>query len=119
MAWDRDKERKAAGSYRIGISIFALMFAIFWCCAAAAMGAQIMLIFGIPFVGFMIFQLVISIKIMKQEKQKNEEPWDYHDTAPEPPQSNPTGSSGGYCPYCGAGITDSFQFCPKCGRRLS
>ena len=117
---DRDQERKLAGSYRVGVTIFGMVFAIFWCCAAAAMGAWFMLIFGIPFVGMMVFQLVLSIKIMKQERRRDD-PWDRGTTNGEPPvrPGQQTGSGGsGYCPYCGGEIAKNFEFCPKCGRRL-
>lgn len=121
MAWDRDKERKVAGSYHIGMSVFGLVFAIFWCCAAAAMGAGFMLIFGIPFVGMMIFHLVTSIKMMQKEKSKSAaDPWERPTAEQKPPQPDVAGSSAnGYCPYCGSATNETFQFCPKCGRRLS
>lgn len=121
MAWDRDKERKVAGSYQIGMTIFGLLFSIFWCCAAAAMGAWIMLIFGIPFVGMMIFHLVTSIKMMRKEKEESTvDPWERPAAGQVPLQQNPSGeNTGGYCPYCGSAVNQVFQFCPKCGRRLS
>ena len=117
MAWDRNEERKLAGSYRIGATIFGLVFAIFWCCAAVAMGAWFMLIFGIPFVGMMVFQLVVSIRIMKKEK-KSDDPWERPTAGREPPRQTDSGGSG-YCPYCGAAITEAYQFCPQGGRCLS
>ena len=121
MAWDRDKERKIAGSYSIGISIFGLVFAIFWCCAAASMGAWFMLIFGIPFVGMMIFRLVTSIKMMQKGKGKSSaDPWDRPAAEQTLSKSDAFDSStNGYCPYCGSAVHETFQFCPKCGRRLS
>ena len=39
MRWDREKERKAAKNYNIGMNVFAVIFSIFWCCAVAASGA--------------------------------------------------------------------------------
>ena len=61
MGWDREKERKAARGYNIGIGIFALAFSIIWCCMAAASGAWFMLIFGLPMLGFMILAAVIPL----------------------------------------------------------
>ena len=31
MRWDREKERKAAKNYNIGMNVFAVIFSIFWC----------------------------------------------------------------------------------------
>ena len=56
MDWDREKEKKAGKAYHVGVSVFALIFAIIWCLAAVAMGAGFMLIFGI---NFNLFYLLI------------------------------------------------------------
>ena len=119
MAWDREKERKVAGGYRIGVNVFGLIFSIFWCIMAASMGAWFMLVFGIPFVGMMGFHLAMSIKMMNAEKVKEKEPWEggqsYTSYSYTP---NRAATQGGYCPYCGAAVEDSFVYCPKCGRKL-
>ena len=120
MAWDRDKERKAAGGMHIGMSIFSVLFAIFWCIMAASMGAWFMLIFGIPFVGFMIFRLTVSIKMMNEENAKPSEPWEGGQNYTGSAGYAPSGTSrqGGYCPYCGSAVEETFEYCPKCGRKL-
>lgn len=115
MAWDRDKERKAGGIYGMVVSIIALIFVIFWCVAAVSMGAGIMLIFGLPFLGLMVFRLVMTVKAMKKADQKSADPWD-QPPIPETPRQN---TAGGFCPYCGGTLEEHFQFCPHCGRRLS
>ena len=120
MAWDRDKERKVAGGYRIGVNVFGLVFSIFWCIMAASMGAWFMLIFGIPFVGMMGFHLAMSIKIMNAEKAKGKEPWEGGQsyTSSATYSSSTASRSGGYCPYCGNAIEEAFEYCPKCGRKM-
>ena len=114
MAWDRDKERKAAKSMSIGSSVFGILFAIVWCATAASMGAWFMLLFGIPFVGLMVYRLVMCIRLSKDEEEKappkETEPW-------ERPSQEPNRSGNKYCPYCGFGLQEGYEFCPKCGRR--
>ena len=57
MSWDRESERKAGKSMAIGGSVFGIVFILIWCITAASMGAGIMLLFGLPMLGFMIFRL--------------------------------------------------------------
>ena len=118
MAWDREKERKAAGGMHIGIGIFSVVFAVFWCIMAASMGAWFMLIFGIPFTGLMVFRLVMSIKMMDREKPK--EPWEGGQSYTGSAGYTPSGTArqGSYCPYCGSAVEETFEYCPKCGRKL-
>ena len=116
MSWDREKEKKAQKAYHIGISVFGLVFAVFWCVIAASIGAGVMLIFGIPFVGFMAFRLIMIAKRGEADskpKSGSQDPWEDHRSAPK------TGANGnGYCPYCGSSVEESFAYCPKCGRNL-
>ena len=117
MAWDREKEKKAGKAMTIGSSIFGTVFAVFWCIMAAAMGAWFMLIFGIPFVGMMVYRLYVCIQLTKEEKpsKKEAEPWE----RPAPPTTYTQPRTGGnFCPYCGAPTQEDFEFCSRCGRRL-
>ena len=118
MAWDREKERKAGKAMTLGSCIFGLVFSIFWCIAAASMGAGFMLIFGIPFVGMMIYRLYVISQYAREDGKKAPEteadPWD---RPAAPRQESSAGSEGQFCPYCGSGIQEGFAFCPKCGRR--
>lgn len=112
MNWDRDKERKAGKAYHMGSTVFGLIFSVFWCIAAVSMGAWFMLIFGIPFVGMMAFRLVMVAKHgeerPKQPPRQEVDPWERQ----ERPNVN------GFCPYCGSAVEESFEYCPKCGRKL-
>lgn len=113
MRWDRDKERKAGKAYHMGSSVFGLIFAVFWCIAACAMGAWFMLIFGIPFVGMMAFRLVMISRhgedAPERPPRQEAEPWE--------PRRRP--AENGFCPYCGSAVEENFEYCPKCGRKLS
>lgn len=116
MSWDRDKERKAGRAMTVGSSVFGIIFAVIWCIAAASMGAWFMLFFGIPFVVMMIYRLYACIQLTKAEEEKRPpqttDPW-------ERPAQQELGSSGNFCPYCGFALQDSFEYCPKCGRKRS
>ena len=67
MSWDREKERKAGRAMGIGSCIYGIVFAIAWNVIAASMGAGFMLIFGIPFLGLMVFRLVMCLKAVKND----------------------------------------------------
>lgn len=112
MAWDRDKERRAGKAMSVGSCIFGLIFSIFWCVAAASMGAWFMLIFGIPFVGMMVYRLYVISQYAKDDEkgpQSETDPWDR-------PAPSGQASGSGFCPYCGGSIQEGFEYCPKCGR---
>lgn len=112
MAWDREKERKAAKAWHKGMSLVAVIFGVLWCVAALSMGAGIMLIFGIPFVGLLIYRLVMVSRYGEEERNVSAR----HETAPWEPQGRP--AENGFCPYCGSAVDASFDYCPKCGRKL-
>ena len=117
MSWDREKERKAAKNYNIGMNVFAVGFSIFWCCAVAASGAWPMLLFGLGFLALTIYRLVVSIKMTKQ-KSKETEPWEQPDIPQSTYETGSTSRRDGFCPYCGRTLEEDFSFCPGCGRRL-
>ena len=112
MSWDREKERKAGKAWHTGVSAVALIFGIFWCITAASMGAWFMLIFGIPFVGLLAYRLVMVAKYgdekPNQPSRQEEDPWERQEKT----------DSNGFCPYCGSAVEESFEYCPKCGRKL-
>lgn len=117
MSWDREKEKKAGKAMTIGSCVFGLVFSIFWCIAAASMGAGFMLIFGIPFSIMMAYRLYVCIQLTKKD-DKPAEPWD-RPQSPAPRQDTPSTSGSKFCPYCGSGVEEAFEFCPCCGRRQS
>ena len=101
----------------MGFAVFGLVFAIFWCLVALSMGAGFMLIFGLPFVGFMAFRLGVMAKHgeegQKQPPRQTEDPWDQQEFPQRETQNN------GFCPYCGSAVEETFEYCPKCGRKLN
>lgn len=147
MNWDRDKERKAAKSMGVAMSIFAIIFALVWCLMAASMGAWFMLLFGIPFVGILVYRLVVMLKLTKEDPKhgaqprQEADPWDttqnadrlmknfrslrsayqeeFQDEAEDPDTRAGHRNSPKFCPHCSFWLQDGFDFCPKCGRRIS
>ncbi len=111
MAWNWDEERKAGKNIAVASGVFALVFAVCWCAIAWVMGAYIMLLFGVPFAGFMAYRLYVLLRMAKgqQHQSPSPEPW-------ERPSAQPEGKT--HCPYCGAALGDGFAYCPHCGRRL-
>ena len=109
---DRDKERKAGKIFHLGMSLAALAFGVVWCLMALSMGAWVMLIFGIPFVGLLAYRLVMVAKLAEKNQdpmpQQEMDPWD----------QQPKTAADGWCPYCGASVENDFAYCPKCGRKL-
>ena len=118
MSWDREKERKAGKAWHMGVSVVALIFGVFWCLAALSMGAGFMLIFGIPFVGLLAYRLVMVAKygdeklkqppVQEQSPRQEVDPWDRKERP----------AADGFCPYCGSSVEETFEYCPKCGRKL-
>ncbi|MBR3949197.1 MAG: hypothetical protein IKJ84_00825 [Oscillospiraceae bacterium] len=118
MAWDREKEKKAGKAMTIGSCIYGVVFSIVWNILAASMGANFMLLFGIPFLIFMLYRLYVCIQVAKEDKKASQpqpDPWD----RPTISQSPHTPSTASFCPYCATPLQPDFQFCPKCGRRIT
>ena len=116
MAWDRDKEKKAAKNMSIGSCIFGIVFLIVWC----SLAPSFMKLFGLAGLAMMIYRLYVTIQMTKDDKkalpQTKVDPWD-RPAISDVPRQEP--SSSGFCPYCGSSVQADFEFCPKCGRRLS
>lgn len=114
MAWDRDKEKKAAKNMSIGTSIFAIVFLLIW----IAVAPSFMKLFGLAFLGLMIYRLYVFVQLNREEEKprKEAEPWD-RPAMEQPKLDSPSGGNG-FCPYCGGRVEETFAFCPQCGRRL-
>lgn len=117
MNWDRETERKAGKAYHLGSSLFGILFAVVWCIIAASMGAWPMLLFGIPFVGLMVFRTVMGMKQLNAKTGKTppveQEPWE----RPAESQRPVSEQQNGFCLYCGSSLEESYVFCPYCGRK--
>ncbi len=105
MAWDREKERKAAKKMSLASGILGIVFIIVWCIIAVSIGAGFMLLFGIPLLGMQVYRLYVFVQLGKEEKQpqKETDPWNRSVEAASPSQEIPGGQ----------------RFCPKCGRKQS
>lgn len=121
MVWDREKEKKAGKAMHIGMNVYAVLFMIVWCVLAASMNAWFMLLLGIPLTCLTAYRLYVCIRHAKSNGDashpKDLDPWDCPSVWNAPKQEKTAGNQGRFCPYCGGGILEDFEFCPKCGRR--
>ena len=108
---DWEKQRKAGKNMTIGMAVFQIVFAVFWCLVVAGMRVWFMLLFGLAFLGFSIYRLVILLQLSREDQKppRPTDPWE---------QPAPTAKNEGYCPYCGAAVEGKFAYCPSCGRKL-
>ncbi len=117
MAWNREKERKAAKKMSLASGILGIVFILFWCIVVVFMGAWPMLLFGIPLLGMQLYRLYVFIQLGNDEKQsrKETEPWDRPAETAAPGREISSGQR--FCPYCGFSLEENYAFCPKCGRK--
>lgn len=114
MARDWDKERKAAKNMTVGSAIFGIVFLVIW----TAIAPSFMKLFGLGGLAMMVYRLYVLLQLSKEKEEtpsKELDPWDR--PAIEQPPREASGSNE-FCSYCGQKVEDSFDFCPKCGRRL-
>ncbi len=125
------RSNSAAGA---AAGVFGIAFAIIWTVAAMAMGAPwFFRLFGVFFVGLMIYTTIHSIRNATGKNRYSEydivdmdaepDPWDER-YAPHDEDgcfgedAHRTGRHVGYCPYCGAAVQSDFAFCRSCGKPL-
>ena len=108
---DWEKQRRAGKHMTIGMAIFQIVFAVVWCLVVVRMRVWFMLLFGLAFLGFAIYRLVILLQLSREDKNppRPKDPWE---------QPTPTAKTGSFCPYCGAAVEGKFTYCPSCGRKL-
>lgn len=114
--------------------IAAALFGVFWCIAAAAMGAWFMIPFGLIFIGMAVYGAkydyhnatsedrysIIDIVNEDEEIDPLNEKYGRKVSANQAirEERKETGTSVAYCPYCGTSVDSIFDFCPKCGKEL-
>lgn len=114
-------------------SVFGAAFGVFWCIVAGAMGAWFMIPFGLIFIGFAIYNAiyhhhnataedrysVVDIVDSSEESDPLNKKYGSKKNVKETDtDSNTSGTSVEYCPYCGKPVEGDFDFCPKCGKKL-
>lgn len=122
-------------SFMSGIgNIAAVVFGIFWTFTAMSMGAPgFFPVFGVIFVFIGIAGAIYNFRNATSENRYSA--YDITDSGEETDplnarfgkreeeagdngDSNGSGASGSFCPYCGAETGEGYVFCKKCGRRL-
>lgn len=116
------------GPSRLGVAggIFAMLFGIFWCIMAVSIGAGFMIPFGILFIGFAGYSTLYNYHNATSKDRfsvvdivdEDEEPDPLNEIFMEEGIQPETAAAAGYCPYCGTGVGEEFEFCPKCGKKL-
>ena len=113
-------------------SIFVAVFGVFWCVAAAAMGGYIMIPFGILVIGLSLYSAFYNYHNATSEDRysvldivdENEEPDPLNEKygrardIEEFSSNDASGTKASFCPYCGEPVNGTFDFCPKCGKKL-
>ncbi len=111
---------------------FAVVFGVFWCILAAAMGAWFMIPFGLIFIGFAAYSGLYNAHNATAEdrysivdivdSEEEDDPYnvkygrrlDVIENAAEADFDE----ERGFCPYCGKTVEGDYEFCPKCGKKL-
>ena len=108
------------------IGIIMVLFGIFWTVMASDFGG-IMMVFGILRT---LIALVITIFNFKNGTAKKR--YSMYDTTDDKEEADPLnerfkekkddvkddGNDSKYCPYCGAKVEKTYEYCNKCGKKL-
>lgn len=112
---DREKQRKAGRNLALGGNVLGIVFLILWCAAAVSMGVWWMALFGLCMLGYLVFRLVMILRLDSSGAPPKEA--GPSGQSPNPPSRHEAGKER-FCPYCGQKLESTFAFCPNCGRRL-
>lgn len=109
------------------MSIVTGIFGVIWTVAASSMGEGFIALLGVVFIVIAVAQAIYNFK--NATSQNRYSAFDITDEKEEPdpfnerfgaktklPQSAAAGSS--FCPYCGNRVSESYEFCNKCGKKL-
>ena len=108
------------------IGIIMVLFGIFWTVMASDFGG-IMMVFGILWT---LIALVITIFNIKNGTAKKR--YSMYDITDDKEEADPLnerfkekkddvkddGNDSKYCPYCGAKVEETYEYCNKCGKKL-
>lgn len=107
--------------------IIGAIFGVFWTISASSMGAPGMFTaFGVLFIFAALGSAVYNFYNATSKKRfsnlditrPGEEP---DPLAPErfsSPQFTKSTKKPSFCPYCGTGLKQDFEFCPQCGKDI-
>ena len=99
--------------------IFVVIFSICWTAIAAQSGFFPMIVIGLAFVGFSIYNLV---KYFVDKKGRGDEggstSYTTYDRSFGENGGTYSASSNNYCPYCGAPTERDHDYCTNCGKKL-
>ena len=108
------------------IGIIMVLFGIFWTVMASDFGG-IMMVFGVLWT---LIALVITIFNIKNGTAKKR--YSMYDITDDKEEADPLnerfkekkddakddGNDSKYCPYCGAKVEETYEYCNKCGKKL-
>lgn len=101
--------------------LFMIAFGMFWTMMAASLGAPIWF-FGLFFVAIGVVILVSNIRELVAFRRAPKQVGSVSDSR-TPYDSDYYGSDSmrgsDFCPYCGARAGLDFEYCKKCGRKIS
>ena len=108
------------------IGIIMVLFGIFWTVMASNFGG-IMMVFGVLWT---LIALIITIFNIKNGTAKKR--YSMYDITDDKEEADPLnerfkenkddvaddGNDSKYCPYCGAKVEETYEYCNKCGKKL-
>ena len=108
------------------IGIIMVLFGIFWTVMASDFGG-IMMVFGVLWT---LIALIITIFNIKNGTAKKR--YSMYDITDDKEEADPLnerfkekkddvaddGNDSKYCPYCGAKVEETYEYCNKCGKKL-
>ena len=119
---NRNDNKYGKASAIVGM-VLAVMFIIFWTFSATMIGAPFIFpVFGVGMIIIVVLQFVGGMKAYQaqEERRKEREQRRYEDNLfkEEYNAYKETKDKLGFCPFCGAKVERSFNYCPKCGNHI-
>ncbi len=109
------------------VSLFMGLFGVVWTVLVASVGGGIFALFGVIFIAVAI---VMALYHFKNATGKNRySAYDITEQGEEPDPLNERFENkkqgeikkegeNRFCPYCGTAVSEDYEFCNKCGRKL-
>lgn len=108
------------------MGICVALFGVFWTIAAAAMGALIMIPFGLIFITIAVVGVIYNLKNATSRNRysafditdEHEEPDPLNRRFRQDADTSSDQNARHYCPSCGAAVEPGDHFCSNCGNSL-